>query len=352
MINLTRDQYLELEKIALGAFSPLNGFMNESEFHSVVDTMRLPSSDVFSMPVVLDIEKSVYELVKDKSEIDLLYDGNVVGRIRPNDYFSCDRMSVAKKVYGTGDNAHPGVRHFYQLKDVFVGGDVALYKRPKFDVSSHEMTPKEMMKLFEQRAWTRVVGFQTRNVPHRAHEYLHRIALEVADGLLIQPLLGKKKKGDYTPEAVMKGYRALIDTCYPADRVVLAGLTTVMRYAGPREAIFHAIIRRNYGCTHFIVGRDHAGVSDWYGLYDAQTLTKQFDGDLGIEIMRLKGPYYCDICDGIATENTCSHYGSANVTEISGTYMREILGEGGVPDKHLMRPEVVNALNGIRVFID
>lgn len=225
-------------------------------------------------------------------------------------------------------------------------------KRPEFDISSHELTPFESKAIFLERKWDRVVGFQTRNVPHRAHEYLLRIALEHADGLFVQPLVGKKHAGDYTPEAIFRGYQALIGGFLPKDRVLFGVLSTQMRYAGPREAVFHAIVRRNYGCTHFIVGRDHAGVGDWYGLYDAHDLTKKFEGELGIQIMRLKGPFYCSICDGIATENTCAHTDCGCTQQISGTYMRAILSSGELPDKKLMRHEVVSALAGIDCFID
>lgn len=351
-ISIDRDQYLELEKIGLGAFAPLTGFMNESEFVSVVEGLRLPSGAVFPLPVVLDIESSVAEEIRDTDAIDLVFEGNLVGRIHPTDFFSCDRRDVARKVYGTDDPTHPGVKHFYALKPIFVGGAVQLLKRAQLDISADELTPADTQRIFRELGWKRIVGFQTRNVPHRAHEYLLRIALEHADGLFVQPLVGRKRTGDYAPEAIMRGYRALIGNYLPPQRVVLGILSTLMRYAGPREAVFHAIIRRNYGCSHFIVGRDHAGVSDWYGLYDAHELTRQFDGDLGIDIMRLKGPYHCEKCDGIATENTCVHGDTDYVEQISGTYMRRILSSGKHPDPHLMRQEVVDALKGINCFVE
>jgi sulfate adenylyltransferase len=351
-IVIDRDQYLELEKLGLGAFAPLTGFMDEAQFRSVVDNLRLPSGAVFSLPVLLDISESNATAIRDLDRVDLVYEGTLVGRIRPNDFFSCDRRHVATKVFGTDDPAHPGVRHFFDLQPVFVGGEIELLQRTSFDISVDELTPVETRRIFSERGWKRIVGFQTRNVPHRAHEYLQRVALEHADGLFVQPLVGRKRTGDYTPEAIMRGYRALIGGFLPSNRVVLGILSTVMRYAGPREAVFHAIIRRNYGCTHFIVGRDHAGVGDWYGLYDAHALTRQFDGDLGIEIMRLKGPYHCKKCDGIATENTCAHGGTDAIEQISGTYMRQILGNGSHPDPHLMRQEVVNALKGTQCFIE
>lgn len=351
-IVIDRDQYLELEKIGIGAFAPLTGFMNEKQFISVTEKMRLPSGAVFSLPVILDIDETSKAAICGADVVDLIFNDTLVGHLSPNDFFSCDRRDVARKVYGTDDPAHPGVKHFYELKPIFVGGEVVLLQRASFDISADELTPDETKKIFLDRGWKRVVGFQTRNVPHRAHEYLQRIALEHADGLFVQPLVGRKRAGDYTPEAIMRGYRALISNYFPPQRVVLGILSTLMRYAGPREAVFHAIIRRNYGCTHFIVGRDHAGVGDWYGLYDAHELTRQFDGDLGIEIMRLKGPYHCRKCDGIATENTCAHIGTNFVEQISGTYMRSILGNGNHPDPHLMRQEVVDAMKGIPCFIE
>jgi len=216
------------------------------------------------------------------------------------------------------------------------------------------LSPAETRALFERKGWKTVAGFQTRNIPHRAHEYLQRVALELVDGLFIQPLVGRKKRGDFAPEAILTAYRSLIEGFYPADQVHLDILTTAMRYAGPREAVFHAIIRRNYGCTHFIVGRDHAGVGDFYGKYDAHQLTQRFDGELGIEILRLKGPFHCAICDTIATENSCPHETTSPgaVTHISGTDMRAMLSGGRDPEPHLMRWQLIETLRGQPLFIE
>lgn len=351
-INLDRDQYLELEKIGLGAFAPLTGFMDEREFTSVVDNLRLPDGAVFPLPVILDIDDQCTQSIRDTEVVDLVFEGSPVGRLWPSDFYSCDRRHVARKVFGTEDPAHPGVRHFYELKPVFVGGRIELLMRASFDISAYELTPTDTRRIFRELGWKRVVGFQTRNVPHRAHEYLLRVAMEHADGVFVQPLVGRKRTGDYLPDAIMRGYHALIGNYLPSQRVVLGILSTLMRYAGPREAVFHAIIRRNYGCTHFIVGRDHAGVGDWYGLYEAHELTRRFDGELGIDIMRLKGPYHCDKCDCITTENSCAHWGTDYVEQISGTYMRRILSTGTHPDPHLMRQEVVDAIKGINCFIE
>lgn len=350
-IELDRDQYLELEKIGLGAFAPLTGFMDQSEFNAVLNTMRLPNGEVFPIPVLLDIDEEQLKNLRNATSIDLMFDGEIVGRLLPRDFFTCDRRCAARKIFGTDDALHPGVRHFYNLKPVFVGGPVELLQRATFDISCDELTPMQTKQIFMERGWNRIVGFQTRNVPHRAHEYLQRVALEHADGLFIQPLVGRKFSGDFTPQAIMTGYRALIGGFFPKDRIVLGILSTVMRYAGPREAVFHAIIRRNYGCTHFIVGRDHAGVGNWYGLYDAHELTRRFDGELGIEIMRLHGPYFCMICDSIVTERTCPHHDTPSAHHISGTFMRSVLTERKQPDSRLMRPEIVSSLDGVELFI-
>ena len=259
--------------------------------------------------------------------------------------------AVAQRIFGTEDTSHPGVAHFLALRPVFVGGRVELIKRAETGAWYDELVPQDTRALFQQLGWKRIVGFQTRNVPHRAHEYLQRIALEYADGLFIQPLVGQRRDGDFTSEAVLKGYHALIGQFLPAERVVLGTLSTFMRFAGPREAVFHAIIRRNYGCTHFIVGRDHAGVGDWYGQYAAHDFAAQFEGDLGIEILRLNGTFFCEICDGMASDKTCVHHGSDATMVIKGTDMREILVGGGVPDPRLMRPEIVAALQGVPLIV-
>ncbi|MBM3734088.1 MAG: sulfate adenylyltransferase [Acidimicrobiia bacterium] len=350
-LDLGRDQYLELEKIALGAFSPLDGFMGETQFRSVVETMRLPSGAVFPIPVVLDVDEDWARQNRAAGTVELRYDGAVVGRLRPDDLYRCDRRAAARQVFGTDDPRHPGAANFLRLRPVFVGGKVELTRRARFDISVDEMTPEETRAEFKARGWRTIVGFQTRNVPHRAHEYLQRVALETVDGIFVQPLVGRRKNGDYTPQAIMRGYRALIGPFLPRERVVLGILSTVMRYAGPREAVFHAIIRRNYGCTHFIVGRDHAGVGSWYGEYDAHELIRRFTDELGIEVLCLRGSFFCPICDGIATEKTCPHRGRAARRAISGTDMRRILVDGAVPDPRLMRPEIVAALKGVPLFI-
>lgn len=304
--------------------------------------------------MILTVDQATAGRLRGQPVITLLFRGVKVGSLDLVDVSRIDRDEVCPKLFGTTDAAHPGVAALYRGGNYILAGPVRLTQRVAFEFSAFEMTPAETRAYFAAQNWRTVAGFQTRNVPHRAHEYLQRVALEVVDGLFIQPLVGRKKVGDYTPEAVLAGYRCLIDGFYPPDRVLLGILSTAMRYAGPREAIFHAIVRRNYGCTHFIVGRDHAGVGGYYGKYAAHDLITQFEGELGISILRLHGPYYCGRCGGIVTDKTCPHIATdpTATTEISGTLMRSILLGGGEPLPHLMRPEVVSSLQGLPLFVE
>jgi sulfate adenylyltransferase len=301
---------------------------------------------------VLDLRADQADSITTGTNVTLVFQGDEVGLLAASAVFSCDKAEVAQQVFGTAETAHPGVAHFYRMGDFFVGGPVELTRRVWFEFSDYELTPEETRAWFVEKGWRTVVGFQTRNVPHRAHEYLQRLALERADGLFIQPLVGSKKRNDYTPEAILAGYRTLIDSFLPRDRILLGVLSTAMRYAGPREAVFHAIIRRNYGCTHFVVGRDHAGVGDYYGNYDAHDLTREFEGELGIEILRFRGPFHCARCGGIVTDRSCSHQSThpESVREVSGTLIRKMLSNGKIFDD-FMRPEVASSITDVPVFI-
>lgn len=353
-LELTKRQYLELEKLALGALAPLEGFMVEDDYRAAVATMRLASGEVFPLPVVLDVDDAFADSLGLGDTVDFFYGGKPVGEMTVRSVFATDRPADAAALFGTADVAHAGVSHFYQLRPRFIGGPVRLTRRVMFEFSSHELTPAETRQRFADRGWRTVAGFQTRNVPHRAHEYLLRVALELTDGLFIQPLVGYKKRGDYQPAAILAAYEALLRHAFPESRVVLGVLSTAMRYAGPREALFHAIIRRNYGCTHFVVGRDHAGVGGYYAKYAAQELTRTFEGELGIEILRLAGPFHCNRCGGIVTEKTCRHMveSPGETHQISGSDMRRLLTGKGLPAPEFMRPEVIASLAGIPLFVD
>ncbi len=244
-LALNRDQYLELEKIGLGAFAPLTGFMHEDDFRGVVENMRLADGTPFPLPVVLDVNEADAARLRGAARVSLTYQGEEVGEVRPESVYACDKAASAPAIFGTAERAHPGVANFLSMGAMFIGGPAKLTRRARLDISDDELTPAETKAIFAERGFKTVVGFQTRNVPHRAHEYLQRVALELTDGLFIQPLVGRRKIGDYAPAAIMTAYRRLIGEFYPDGRVVLGILSTAMRYAGPREAVFHAIIRRN-----------------------------------------------------------------------------------------------------------
>lgn len=348
---LSRDQLLEAENLVDGVLAPLAGFMSEAELRSVVDTMSLPSGEVFPLPIVLDLSEADANAMARHATVELTFEGTAVGELAPTEPYRCDKAHLIRSVFGTEDPAHPGVAQVLAMRDTFVGGRVTLHAHPRERADA--LTPAEVRSRAAAHGWKTMAGFQTRNVPHRAHEYLQRAALEHVDGLLIHPLVGHKKAGDYTPEAVTSGYRALCAEYYPPDRVIFAVLLTAMRYAGPREAVFHALIRRNFGCSHFIVGRDHAGVGSYYGKYEAQTLACAMAERLGIAIMALAGPYYCRRCASVVTEKTCRHRVSdpGAVVEISGTEMRALLQAGAPLPEYLMRADIVAALQGIDLVI-
>ena len=343
-----------MEKISLGIFSPLNGFMNEKDFYSVSNFMRLSNGKIFPIPVVLSVYEDQYEKVKKYPVIRLFYNEDCVGEISQESVFRPNFPKILPKVFGTKDSNHPGYKMLSNAGNVCIGGAVKLTKRIVHPLSKYEVYPEIIKADIKRRNLKTIAGFQTRNVPHRAHEYLQRLALEKVDGLFIQPLIGRKKIGDFTPEAIMKSYQTLINDFLPQRKILLGALTTSMRYAGPREAVFHALIRKNYGCTHFIVGRDHAGVSGYYGKYDAHKLCKKIESELGIKIIYMRGPFYCDKCGQVVTDRVCNHEKDKpkSTFEISGTKIRAMLkGKEAVSEKYI-RPEIVNSLSGVKIFIE
>jgi len=350
IININYDQFLEVEKLSLGVFSPLRTFMGKNDFDSCVNSMRLANGKLFPIPIILDLENVLIKQFEKTSNVELYYNSEHVADLKPEEVYTIDKKSACKKIFGTSDKEHPGVSYFLSLNDFFVTGELTLHKRPQFNFSKYELTPMEIREEILQRGWKNTVGFQTRNIPHRAHEYLQKVALEHVDGILIQPIVGFKKVGDFVPEAVIAGYKELIEKYYPKERVIFSVLSTIMRYAGPREALFHAIIRRNYGCSNFIIGRDHAGVGDFYDQYAAHELACKYENELGIKIMNLFGPYYCGMCDGIVTEKTCPHKLSNPMEcyEISGTDIRKSLVNGIDIHPKFIRESVIEAIREIK----
>lgn len=345
-LNLNEREASDLKMISIGAFSPLSGFMNREQYQGSVRDAHLPGGVPWTIPVTLSTDSATASGLREGDEIALLNgDGEPAGTLLLEEKFEYDRKLEAREVYRTEDEAHPGVANLYSQGDVLLGGSIrALAVEPAEVYADSDRKPAETRRLFEEAGWETVVGFQTRNPIHRAHEYIMKCALELVDGLLVHPLVGETKAGDIGAEVRMRCYRALLKDYYPADRTLLSVLPAFMRYAGPREAIFHAIMRKNYGCSHFIVGRDHAGVGDYYGTYDAQHIFREFDpAALGITPMMFEHSFYCKSCGGMATAKTCPHPGEDHVF-LSGTRVREMLVAGERPPAEFTRSEIADIL--------
>jgi sulfate adenylyltransferase len=339
-LTLTSRELSDLDMLACGSLSPLEGFMGRVDYESVLETMRLENGLPWALPVCLSVGEAP------RRDRVVLADGN--GRpyavLEVDEVFEYDKQREAQQSFRTTDEAHPGVARLYEQKPLYLAGRVTVFERVEPPFPELAMDPAETRAAMAERGWKRVVGFQTRNPIHRAHEYLTKVALETVDGLLIHPLVGETKSDDVPAATRVECYRVLLEGYYPSDRVLLSAFPAAMRYAGPREAIWHAICRKNYGCSHFIVGRDHAGVGDYYGTYEAQLIFDEFEPhELDIEPMFFEHSFWCRACGSMASAKTCPHAADDHVF-LSGTKVRELLGAGELPPEEFSRPEVAEVL--------
>jgi sulfate adenylyltransferase len=341
-IQIDDETASDAANIAQGVFSPLEGFLCEDDFKSVLDNKRMADDLPWTIPIILDISEEEASGISEGEEVLLRKEEFPIAVLSVEEKYRYSKKELAAKVYGTLDTAHPGVAKTNSMGEVLLGGRIALIQPPPTPFSDHFLTPQETRRVFAEKGWKTVVGFQTRNVPHIGHEYVQKTALTFTDGLFINPVIGRKKKGDFRDEVILESYNALIEHYYPQDRVFMSILQTEMRYAGPREAIFHAVVRKNFGCTHFIVGRDHAGVGSYYHPYAAHEIFAEFD-DLGITPMFFKSFYYCNKCKGYTNEKVCPH-GEEYRVNFSGTRMRELIEKGEMPPVDSMRPEVSSVI--------
>lgn len=345
MITLSSMEQSDLQLIATGAYSPLNGFMNQRDYTRVLQEMRLSDGQVWSLPITLSTSKEAAKQLKEGSELSLVDEQErLIGTMILEDKYEWNKEWEAKQIYQTGDEKHPGVKQMKQRKEILLGGEIRWIRPTTSSFRQYLCDPKEMRKRIQDRGWKTVAAFQTRNPIHRAHEYIQKCALEITDALLLHPLVGLTKRDDISAEVRLQSYEAILERYYPRDRTMLSVFPAAMRYAGPREAVFHAICRQNYGCTHIIIGRDHAGVGDYYGTYDAQRLLQSFSReDLRIKPLYFENAFYCRTCGNMATGKTCPHAADHHLL-LSGTKVREMLRSGQLPPREFTRPEVAEVL--------
>ncbi len=343
VFEVSSDIRNDAENIATGVFSPLTGFVGQENFQNVLKEGRLSNGVPWTIPIVLDMEKQIAKQMQDLGDVILSSEGQEFCLLHVHEIYEYNKQDMAQGVYGTTDRDHPGVSRLFKMKEFLVGGEVEVFQMKEGDeIQKFRMHPSDTRSEISKRGWKSVVGFQTRNVPHVAHETLQKAALNIYDGLFLNPLIGKKKIGDFTDDLIIRAYESLINNYFPKNRVLFSTIHTSMRYAGPREALHHAIMRKNFGCTHFIVGRDHAGVGNYYPPFAAQEIFQKYP-DLGIIPVIFPAFYFCKKCMSFANEKTCPH-GKESKEELSGTMMRKMVNTGKIPEKHLMRPEIADLI--------
>jgi sulfate adenylyltransferase len=345
-VVLGRRQQADIELLANGAYSPLRGFMNRADLESVLEHARLASGVVWPIPIVLAVSDEIAASLAPGERIALGdEEGRLLGVLDLEDKYRLNHSDYARQIYRTEDPTHPGVQKLFETEAWLLGGPITVVRRPDtIEFPEYHLDPAETRTIIEASGWRTVVGFQTRNPIHRAHEFMLKSALEIFDAIMIQPLVGETRPSDIPAHVRLRCYEALLEGYYPKDRVFLTVLPAVMRFAGPREAVFHALMRKNYGCTHFIVGRDHAGVGNFYGPYDSQRIFDDFEPEeIGIQPLRFENTFYCNVCQGMASCRTCPHSPDNHLT-LSGTRVREMLAQRELPPMEFTRPEVARIL--------
>lgn len=359
-IEIDEETLMDVEQIAVGSFSPLEGFMKKEELESVANKMRLPNGIIWPLPIVLKIDEKISQGLKENQDISLSKDGTVYAILHLEEIYNLDKKEIALKIYGTLDESHPGVKKFLEGGNILLGGKISLIKKRTSQNKNHELTPKHTRKIFSERGWSKVVGFHTRNVIHKSHEFIQLEGLKrgLCDGLFIHPIVGKKKSGDFEADIIIESYERMIKDFYPKSKVVFGTFATYSRYGGPREAVFTALVRKNFGCSHFIVGRDHTGVGNFYSPQDSHKIFNNFTKEeLGIEIIKFDDVFYSDLENKYIHGPDFIDYPEENKMHISGTQAREMLKKGIRPPEWFMRPEISDIIiekikKGERVFVE
>ncbi len=344
-IIISLDDYCKAYNLQTGIYNPLSYFVGSSDLISISKELKLKDGDFYPLPIYMPLRDQNLSGQVLGEKVDLIYENDLVGCIEVTEVYEPDKENICMSIFGTKDIQHPGVKYFLNEPKYFISGEPNIFKAPSFTNEKYFMTPDQVKSEKLKRGFNSLAGFQTRNIPHRAHEHLQRTSLEICDGILIHPLVGWKKSGDFSQDSIVRAYKILIDNFYPKDNVIFSLFYSPMFYAGPREALFHALVRRNFGCTHFIVGRDHAGVGNFYKLYEAHQIASKFANSIDIKFLLLRGPYYCEKCGAVVTDKHCGHNNSDSTFKISGTAVRQSIINGNDMPDWLIRPQIANVLS-------
>ena len=343
-ILISLDDYCKAYNLQIGIYNPLAYFVGSYDLISIAREFKLKDGSFYPLPIYMPLrDQNLSDQVVGK-RVDMIYENNLVGFIDVLEVYEPNKDDLAINIFGTKDKNHPGVKYFLNEPKYFISGAPTIFKPPIFTSEKYFMTPDQVKSEKLKRGFNSLAGFQTRNIPHRAHEHLQRTSLEICDGILIHPLVGWKKPGDFSKESIERAYKVLIDNFYPKNNVIFSLFYSPMFYAGPREALFHALVRKNFGCTHFIVGRDHAGVGGFYELYEAHKIASKFEDLLDIKFLLLRGPYYCKVCGSVVTDKHCGH-SKDMICKISGTAVRKAITNGSDMPEWLIRPQIANVLS-------